>query len=122
MTDGMTNPPVGANPDLERTHSELIDLVRRLEESIDSATNAAAIGAIADQIVEINVRVTAVGRVLLSERTEEIRESTAAVTTAIREVEVAIDDIDDAQALVAGVAGLLATVDRACAVASLVRR
>ena len=121
----MTDRPGGttgiANPDLDGAHRELIALVRRLEEGVDVATTPEAVAAIADAIIEVNARVTAMGRVLLTDRTAEITRSARAVSAAIPAVERAIDDIEDEQALVAGIAGLLATVDHAVELAALVR-
>ncbi len=121
----MTDRPGGTtgvtNPDLDGAHRELIALVRRLEEGVDVATTPEAVAAIADAIIEVNARVTAMGRVLLTDRTAEITRSARAVSAAIPAVERAIDDIEDEQALVAGIAGLLATVDHAVELAALVR-
>jgi hypothetical protein len=122
MMDERGAAPSGPDPDLDRAHRELVALVRRLEERMDSAVTPAAIAAIADGIIEVNVRVTAMGRVLLTNRTAEITRRARAVSAAIPEIERAIDDIEDDQALIAGVASLLATVDRAIEVAAIVRR
>lgn len=121
MTDQHGGSPPATNPDLDRAHRELIALGRRLEETVDSAATPAAIASIADGIVEVDARVTVMGRLLLTERTAEITRHAQAVSAAIPEVERAIDDIEDEQALVAGIAGLLAVVDRAVEVATLVR-
>lgn len=121
----MTDRPGGtmgiANPDLDGAHRELIALVRRLEEGVDLATTPEAIAAIGDSIIEVNARVTAMGRVLLTDRTAEITRRARAVSAAIPAVECAIADIENEQALVAGVAGLLATVDHAVQLAALMR-
>ena len=121
----MTDRPGGttgiANPDLDGAHRELIALVRRLEEGVDLATTPEAIAAIGDSIIEVNARVTAMGRVLLTDRTAEITRRARAVSAAIPPVERAIADIENEQALVAGVAGLLATVDHAVQLAALMR-
>lgn len=121
----MTDRPGGttgiANPDLDGAHRELIALVGRLEEGVDLATTPEAIAAIADAIIEVNARVTAMGRVLLTDRTAEITRRARAVSAAIPAVERAIADIENEQALVAGVAGLLATVDHAVQLAALMR-
>lgn len=121
----MTDRPGGtmriANPDLDGAHRELIALVRRLEEGVDLATTPEAVAAIADAIIEVNARVTAMGRVLLTDRTAEITRRARAVSAAIPAVECAIADIENEQALVAGVAGLLATVDHAVQLAALMR-
>lgn len=122
MTDEHSKTPMVPNPELDRAHRELIALGRRLEEGVDTATTPAAIAVIADQVVEVNARATAMGRVLLADRTAEITRRALAVSAAIPAVERAIEDIENEQALVTGVAGLLATVDRAIEVATTVCR
>ena len=121
MTDGTGGTTGITNPDLDGAHRELIALVRRLEEGVDLATTQEAVAAIADAIIEVNARVTAMGRVLLTDRTAEITRRARAVSAAIPAVERAIVDIENEQALVAGVAGLLATVDHAVQLAALMR-
>lgn len=121
MTDGTGGTTGITNPDLDGAHRELIALVRRLEEGVDLATTPEAIATIGDSIIEVNARVTAMGRVLLTDRTAEITRRARAVSAAIPAVERAIVDIENEQALVAGVAGLLATVDHAVQLAALMR-
>jgi hypothetical protein len=122
MTDEHAKTPVVTNPELDRAHRDLIALGQRLEEGVDTATSPTAIAVIADQVLEVNARVTAMGRVLLADRTSEITRHALAVSAAIRAVQHAIEDIESEQALVAGVAGLLATVDRAIEVVTMVCR
>ena len=110
------------NPDLAAMHRDLIALVRRLEISIDSAPTAAAIGAISDQIVEVNARVTATGRVLLAQRTEEIARHAGAVAAAIPDVEREIEDLERFERVVGSVAAVLDAADEAVRVATLVCR
>lgn len=110
------------NPDLARMHGELVALVARLERSIDDAQTAAAIGAISDQIVEVNARATAAGRLLLVERSDEITRLARRVSAAIPGIEGDIRDLDHFERVVASVAGVLDTVDAAIGAATLLAR
>lgn len=107
------------NPDLRKMHSNLVALMRSLEESIDTAPTAAAITAITEQMVEINTRVTAIGRVLLTQQTEEIARCAKAVAEAMPGIEGEIADLQDCQRMVRSVAALLGTVDDAVRLATL---
>ncbi len=120
MSNGRTTPTVSnGNPDLQAMHCDLIALVRRLEESIDLAPDAAAIIAITEQMAEVNARVTSTGRVLLARQTDEIAVHAKAVSDAIPAIEKEIDTLRDCERMVAGVAALLGTVDEAVRVARL---
>lgn len=112
----------GENPDLKAMHRDLIALVRRLEESIDIAPTAAAIGAISDQIVEVNARVNATGRMLLAAQTDEIARYARAVSDAIPGIEEEVEDLDRFERLVRNVAAVLDIVDDAVRVATLACR
>lgn len=107
------------NPDLEAMHRDLVGLVRRLELSIDAAPTIAAIEAIAQQIAEINARVTATGRVLLARQTEEIARHASAVADTIPLIEKQIDDVQDCEQMVRSVTALLGAVDDAVRIAAL---
>jgi hypothetical protein len=109
-----------ANPDLEAMHRDLVALAGRLERSIDNAPTAAAIGAITDQIVEVNARVTATGRVLLARQTEEIARHARAVSAAIPAIEEEIADPERCERLVRSITSMLGTVDDAVRMATLV--
>lgn len=120
MSGGRTVPDGSSeNPDLRAMHRDLVALVRRLEESIDAAPDVAAIEAIIERMAEVNSRVTATGRVLFAERTEEIARHARAVSAAIPEVEKEIDHLEDAERTVRSVAALLGTVDEAVRIARL---
>lgn len=107
------------NPDLARMHRELIALVAQLERSIDDAPNAAVIGAISDQIVEVNARATAAGRLLLVAQSEEISRLARRVSAAIPDVQRQIEDLDRLEAVVRSVAGVLDAADGAIRAATL---
>jgi hypothetical protein len=107
------------NPDLRKMHSDLIGLVQSLEQSIDSAPTAAAITAITEQMVEVNARVTAIGRVLLAQQTEEIARNAKAVAEAMPGIEEEIADLQNCQRMVRSVATLLGAVDNAVRLATL---
>jgi hypothetical protein len=107
------------NPDLARMHRELVALVAQLERSIDDAPNAAAIGAISDQIVEVNARATAAGRLLLVAQSEEISRLARRVSAAIPDVQRQIEDLDRFEAVVRSVAGVLDAADGAIRAATL---
>ena len=109
----------GDNPDLQAMHRDLVALVRRLEESIDTAPDAAAIMTITEQMAEVNARVTATGRVLLAVQTEEIARHAKAISDAIPTIEKEIEAIQDCERMVRSVAALLGTVDEALRVATL---
>lgn len=112
----------GENPDLKAMHRDLLSLVRQLELAIDDAPNAAAIAAISDQVVEVNARATATGRVLLAVQTEEIARHAQAVSAAIPAVEREIEDLERFERLVSGVAAVLDAADDAVRVATLMCR
>ena len=123
MTNGRSAmSPSGENPDLKVMHRDLLSLVRRLELAIDDAPNAAAIAAISDQVVEVNARATAAGRVLLAVQTEEIAQHAHAVSAAIPAVEREIEDLERFERLVSGVAAVLDAADDAVRVATLMCR
>ena len=109
----------GDGSDLRTMHRDLIALVRRLEESLDNARDAAAVAAITEQMVEVNARVTSTGRVLLATQTEEISRRARAVSEAIPAIEREIEDLRDCERMVRSVAALLGTVDEAVRVATL---
>lgn len=120
MSGGIIMPTTSdGNPDLQAMHRDLIALVRRMEASIDSAPDAAAIVAITEQMAEMNARVTSTGRVLLARQTDEIARHAKAVSDAIPAIEKEIDDLRDCERMVAGVAALLGTVDEAMRFAKL---
>ncbi len=114
-------PPTGAstNPDLQMMHSDLIALVRSLEQSIDTAPTAAAINAITEQLAEVNARVTATGRVLFAQQTDEIAHHVKAVTAALPGIEREIADLQNYEGMVRSVTALLGFVDEAVRVATL---
>jgi hypothetical protein len=109
----------GDNPDLEAMHRNLVALVGRLEESIDSAPDAPAIAAITEQMAEVNARVTSTGRVLLAAQTEEIARHAKAVSDAIPAIEKEIETLQNCERMVRSVAALLGIVDEAVRVATL---
>lgn len=117
-----TSAAVDENPDLWTMHRDLVALVRRLEEAIDYAPDAAAIATITDQIVEVNARVTSTGRVLLAAQTEEIARRAKVVCDSISVVEREIENLQDCERTVRSVAALLGTVDEAVRVATQVCR
>jgi hypothetical protein len=100
-------------------HSDLITLVRSLEQSIDTAATAAAITTITEQMVEVNTRVTAIGRVLLAQQTEEIGRHAKAVAEAMPGIEKEIADLQNCQRMVRSVTALLGAVDDAVRLATL---
>lgn len=123
MTNGSDRGTVEIqNPDLKAMHRDLIALVRRLEEAIDTAPTAAAIGAISDQIVEVNARVTATGRLLLASQTEEITRHARAVSAAIPGIEGEIEDLLRYERVVRSIATVLDVADEALRVATMVCR
>jgi len=123
MTNGRSAmSPSGENPDLKAMHRDLLSLVRRLELAIDDAPNAAAIAAISDQVVEVNARATATGRVLLAVQTGEIAQYAQAVSAAIPAVEREIENLERFERLVSGVAAVLDAADDAVRVATLMCR
>lgn len=107
------------NSDLARMHRELVALIAQLERSIDDAPNAAAIGVISDQIVEVNARATAAGRLLLVTQSEEISRLARRVSAAIPDVQRQIEDLDRFEAVVRSVAGVLDAADGAIRAATL---
>lgn len=109
----------GDNPDLEAMHHNLVALVRRLEQSIDSAPDAPAIAAITEQMAEVNARVTSTGRVLLAAQTEEIARYAKAASDAIPAIEKEIETLQNCERMVRSVAALLGIVDEAVRVATL---
>jgi len=112
----------GDGSDLRTMHRDLIALVRRLEESLDNARDAAAVAAITEQMVEVNARVTSTGRVLLATQTEEISRRARAVSEAIPAIEREIEDLQRFEHLVRGIAGVLDAADEAIRVATMVCR
>ncbi len=112
-------PGSGDYPDIEAMHRNLVGLVRRLEEAIDSAPDAPAIAAITEQMAEVNARVTSTGRVLLAAQTEEIAHYAKAVSDAIPAIEMEIERLQDCERMVRSVTALLGTVDEAVRVATL---
>lgn len=107
------------NPDLARMHRDLVALVAQLERSIDDAPNAAAIAAISDQIVEVNERATAVGRLLLVGQSDEIARIARRVSAAIPDVQRRIEELDHLESVVGSVAGVLDAADGAIRAATL---
>lgn len=122
MTDARATPGSQVNPDLKRMHGDLLALVRRLEASIDLAPDAQAIAAISDQIIEVNARATAAGRVLLAAQSDEISRHARAVSEAIPAIEDEIEDLQRYERLVRGIASVLDAADEAVRVATLVCR
>ncbi len=121
-TMDVTSAGADGNPDLWTMHRDLVALVKRLEESIDSAPDAAAIAAITEQIADVNARVTSTGGVLLANQTEEIASRAKAVSQAIPIIEKEIENLEDSERVVRSVAALLGTVDEAVRVATLACR
>jgi len=115
-----TGTPPAANPDLKAMHSSLVALVVTLNASIDEAQTSAQVVAITDEIAEVNARVGAVGRQLLTQQTAAISRGAAAVAKAIPEVEAAIKKFDDIRAFVGGVTKFLRIVDKVIDVAKTV--
>lgn len=118
----MNDAPFGkesTNQDLRKMHSDLIALVRSLEQSIDTAPTAAAIAAITEQMAEVNTRVTAIGRVLLAQQTDEIARQARAVAEAMSGIEEEIADLQNCQRMVRSVTALLGAVDDAVRLATL---
>lgn len=123
MTDGRrAGPEALENPDLKAMHRDLVALGRRLELSIDVAPNASAIAAISDQIVEVNARATAAGRVLLAAQTDEIARHARAVSDVIPAIEQELEDLERFERVVRSVAAVLDAADEAVRVATLVCR
>ncbi|MEG3086854.1 hypothetical protein [Sphingomonas sp. PB4P5] len=122
MTDAARGPaaPAAANPDLTAVHGALVHLVVTLNASIAQATTSAQVTAITDEIAEVNARVTAAGRQLLTQQTAAITKNAKAVAAAIPDVEAAIAKFDDVRAFVGGVTKFLGIVDKAIDVAKIV--
>lgn len=121
MNDAIkTGTPPAANPDLKAMHSSLVDLVVKLNASIGDAQTSAQVIAITDEIAEVNARVGAVGRQLLTQQTAVISRGAATVAEAIPDVEAAIKKFDDIRAFVGGVTKFLRIVDKVIDVAKTV--
>jgi len=109
----------GDNPDLQAMHYDFLGLVRRLEESIDTAPDVATIVKITEQMAEVNARVTSTGRVLLAAQTEEIARHAKVFSTAIPAITKEIESLQDCERMIRGISALLGTVDEAVRVATL---
>ncbi|OHD04385.1 MAG: hypothetical protein A2095_06180 [Sphingomonadales bacterium GWF1_63_6] len=110
-----------ANSDLAGMHRSLIDLVATLEASIDTAPSAAAIAAISSNIVDVNARVTAAGRLLLVAQTDEVARLSKATVDIISDVERSIKDMEQIDMVVTSVAAVLKVADGAIEAANMVR-
>lgn len=117
-----TTNAAASNQDLVAMHGSLIALVRRLEESVDLAPTAAAIGAIVDRIAEVNARVTSTGSLLLVRQSDEIARHAHAVAEAMPRIEEEIAGLGRLEHALGAVTAMLSTVDRAVRLAELLRR
>lgn len=117
----MTEPgPAVVNPDLQALHTALVHLVRDLNDAIGRAKTSAEVIAIANEISDVNARVTSLGNQLLTQQTEDIKRETTAVLAEIPTIEKAIKQLDDVQKFIQTATEFLKVVDKAIGVAKLV--
>ena len=76
--------------------------------------------AIADEMSEVNARVTSLGRQLLTQQTDEIKRQSEAVLAEIPAIEKAVKQLDDLQKFIETTTAFLKVVDKAIGVAKLV--
>jgi hypothetical protein len=112
--------PAAVNPDLRAVHTQLIALARSLDEAVGQARTSAEVNAILDEIVEVNARVTNVGRRLFTRQTEAIQEAAQAVMDSTAEAEDAIGELEDVQGFIEGITHFLGVVDKLVDTAKLV--
>jgi flagellin-like hook-associated protein FlgL len=119
-SDAKTTTPPSVNPDLKAVHTQLIAVANELEAAIGRAKTAAEVNAILDEIIEVNARVTTVGRQLFTQQTAQIRTRAEVVMAGVEEVKAEIKRLDGVKELVQNVTKFLGLVDRVVDMAKLV--
>ena len=119
-SDAKTTTPPSVNPDLKAVHNQLIAVANELEAAIGRAKTAAEVNAILDEIIEVNARVTTVGRQLFTQQTAQIRTRAEVVMAGVEEVKAEIKRLDGVKELVQNVTKFLGLVDRVVDMAKLV--
>ena len=105
-----TQPSV--NPDLKAVHTELVVLSRKLDEAVGRAQTSAEVNAILDELIEVNARVTTVGRQLFTQQTERIRKNAVKVVAAAGDARRAIDELDNIKNFIQTITRFLNLVDK----------
>jgi hypothetical protein len=107
-----TAAPPSVNPDLRAVHTELIAIARELDLAVGNAQTSAQVNAILDELLEVNSRVTAVGRQLFTQQSQRIRTASEAVLAATADAEKAVQQLDDVKTFVQGITKFLSLVDK----------
>lgn len=113
-----TQPSV--NPDLKAVHTELVELSRQLDEAVGRAQTSAQVIAILDELVEVNARVTSVGRQLFTQQTDKIRKNSETVVAAAADARRAIAELDRIKDLIQSITKFLGLVDKLVDLSKLV--
>lgn len=93
--------------------ANLVAMVVALERRIDDAVSPAEVANLAEQIRDVNRRVTSLGRAALADATLEMESAASSLRDAIPAIVDAIDDAESAAGAARQVAGALALVDAA---------
>lgn len=119
MASGAATTP-SVNPDLKAVHTQLVAVANELEASIARARSAPEVNAILDELIEVNARVTSIGRQLFTQQTNQIKTKADAALAAVAEVKQVIKQLQGVKEFVQGVTKFLGVVDKAIDVAKLV--
>jgi prophage DNA circulation protein len=108
------------NSDLVALQKQLIALVDDLSRQQEEAQTIEAVKAISREIAEVNHRVTMVGQVVFTQRTEKIMTAIQAVRDGTKAVDDAIESSQKLNAFIKTITRFLGLVDKVVDVAKLV--
>ena len=111
-SEGAAGTQPAVNPDLKAVHTELVALSRQLDEAVGRAQTSAQVNAILDELIEVNARVTTVGRQLFTQQTERIRKNSAAVVKAAADARRAVEQLDRIKDFIGSITKFLTLVDK----------
>lgn len=109
----------GRNPDLDKLHGQLIDLVDELTQQQERAQTVEAVKAIGREISEVNHRVTLVGQLVFKAQTARITAAVKRVNDGKKALNKAIKEIEKLNAFLNAVTRFLALVDKVIDTAKL---
>jgi len=108
------------NPDLAALQASLGEIVDRLAQKQEDATDPAVIKALAIEIREVLFRVTTVQQLLFRQQTDRISRAVEQVDAARADLDKAIAEIEKLNRFLRTISGFLGLVDKVLDVAKLI--
>ncbi len=103
----------GANPDLQQLQTQLSEVMDKLNDQLGQATTAPQMEALANEIAEVNHRITITAQLLFHAQTQAITDAVADVQAGTADVNKAIAEVANLVKFLDAMSSFLGLVDKA---------